>query len=101
MNRRQFLALASSAAAVVGGYNRSVAQTSAFTHWGWPQPYQRISDSSTKWLKEKGWWPLAIGNQPAFTGLPVAAGKGFFTARGLEVVVNAFLSGPAINEATV
>jgi ABC-type nitrate/sulfonate/bicarbonate transport system substrate-binding protein len=101
MNRRQFLALSTSAAAIVGGYNRSVAQPSSFTQWGWPQPYQLISDTSIKWLKEKGWWPLAIGNQPAFTGLPAAVGKGFFTARGLEVLVNAFLSGPAINEATV
>lgn len=79
----------------------SMAQSPAFTQWGWPLPYQRVSDASIKWLKEKGWWPLAIGNQPAFTGLPAAVGKGFFAARGLEVVVNAFLSGPAINEAAV
>ena len=100
MDRRQFLAFSASAAAGLSTFDHTRVQAAdSFTPWGWPQPYKRISDSSIKWLKDKGWWPLAIGNQPAFTGLPASVGKGFFAARGLEVVVNAFLSGPAINEA--
>ncbi len=101
MDRREFLALSASAVAGVGALNYGAAAQTApsFNNWGWQQPYKRISDTSIKWLKEKGWWPLAIGNQPAFTGLPIAVGKGLFAARGLEVSVSAFLSGPAINEA--
>lgn len=82
----------------------ALAQTSAsggpeFTAWGWPQPYERISDKSVAWLKEKGWWPLKLGSQPGFSSLPVAVPKGFMKARGLEIEVLPFLSGPAINEA--
>jgi sulfonate transport system substrate-binding protein len=100
IDRRDFLALSASAIACIGAYKDAAAQTaSSYTEWGWQKPYKKISDESIKWLKDKGWWPLSIGNQPAFTGLPVAAGGGLFAARGLEVVVHSFLSGPAINEA--
>jgi ABC-type nitrate/sulfonate/bicarbonate transport system substrate-binding protein len=105
MDRRDFLTLGASSiasASFLSTWNNAHAQSSSsFTQWGWPQPYQRISDESIKWLKNKDWWPLAIGNQPGFTSLPAAVGKGFFKERGLEIVVNAFLSGPAINEAAV
>lgn len=103
MDRRDFLAGTASglAAATVLGAARGVhAQAgAAFTQWGWPQPYKKVSDASIKWLKEQNWWPLQIGSQPGFTGLPIAAGKGLFKERGLEANINAFLSGPAINEA--
>lgn len=101
MDRREFLALSVSALAGISTYSQAAAQTAtaSFTDWGWPKPYTKISDDSIKWLKDKGWWPLAIGTQPGFTGLPVAAGGGLFAARGLEAVVHSFLSGPAINEA--
>lgn len=102
VNRRDFLAGSASgiAAASLPGFAAARAQGAAsFSQWGWPQPYQRISDASINWLKGKGWWPLQIGSQPGFTGLPVAAGKGFFKERGLDAVVTGFLSGPAINEA--
>jgi ABC-type nitrate/sulfonate/bicarbonate transport system substrate-binding protein len=32
--------------------------TVKFTDWGWPQPYEQISDKSRRWLESKGWWPL-------------------------------------------
>ncbi|MBV9066940.1 MAG: ABC transporter substrate-binding protein [Methylobacteriaceae bacterium] len=98
MDRRKFLAFTAAAMTAAKPFAARGEDTSS-TPWGWPQPYKRISDASIKWLKDNGWWPLSVGNQPAFTGLPAAQGKGFFTQRGLEVVVNAFLSGPAINEA--
>ncbi len=105
MDRRQFLALGASSVAGAGliGFPEGVAAQSAaaFTSWGWPQPYEKISEGSIKYLKEQGWWPLQIGSQPGFTALPIAAGKNLFQKRGLEAVVNAFLSGPAINEAAV
>ncbi len=75
MDRREFLALGASAVASLGAFNGAAAQAASFNAWGWQQPYKRISDNSIKWLKDKGWWPLAIGNQPAFTGLPIAVGE--------------------------
>lgn len=103
MNRREFLGSVGSGAALcaLGSAQSALAQSRQFTEWGWPTPYERISDKSIDYLKSKGWWPLAIGSQPGFTGLPVTVGKGFYKARGLEVTVAAFLSGPAINEAAV
>lgn len=105
MDRREFLVLGASSVAgagLLGLQNSANAQTSGgFTQWGWPQPYERISEASIKFLKDKGWWPLEIGSQPGFTALPIATGKGLFKQRGLEANVNAFLSGPAINEAAV
>ena len=79
----------------------SMAQSPAFTQWGWPLPYQRVSDASIKWLKEKGWWPLELAISQPSQDCQLQLGRGFSRARGLEVVVNAFLSGPAINEAAV
>lgn len=77
----------------------SAATNLQFTEWGWPQPYEQVSAKSIAWMKQKGWWPLKTGSQPAFTSLPVAVPKGFMKARGLEIEVLPFLSGPAINEA--
>ena len=39
-----------------------------FTQWGWPQPYEKVSDKSIAWLKQKGWWPLGVGWQGPFSG---------------------------------
>jgi ABC-type nitrate/sulfonate/bicarbonate transport system substrate-binding protein len=78
-----------------------LAQSRRHTEWGWPQPYTQISAQSAKWLRDQGWWPLKLGSQPGFTGMPVALQKQFFKARGIELETPAFLSGPAINEAVV
>ena len=34
-----------------------------FTEWGWPLPYEKVSDASINWLKQKGWWPLKLAYQ--------------------------------------
>ena len=39
-----------------------------FTEWGWPQPYEKVSEKSVKWLKDKGWWPVQWGYQPPWMG---------------------------------
>jgi ABC-type nitrate/sulfonate/bicarbonate transport system substrate-binding protein len=99
MKRRDFLTTAAAATVLTGAPWVARAQGAKFTEWGWPQPYEMISEGSIKWLKSKDWWPLTIGNQPGFTGIPVTIGKGLYRARGLEATVVPFLSGPAINEA--
>lgn len=78
---------------------QAVGKGGKFNEWGWPQPYEQVSAKSIEWLKQQGWWPLKLGSQPGFTSMPVAVPKGFMKARGLEVEVLPFLSGPAINEA--
>ncbi len=78
---------------------QAVGRGGKFNEWGWPQPYEQVSAKSIEWLKQQGWWPLKLGSQPGFTSMPVAVPKGFMKARGLEVEVLPFLSGPAINEA--
>lgn len=103
MKRREFLAATGGAAlastlAKAGG---ALAQNANFTEWGWPKPYTQVSANSVKWLRDQGWWPLKLGSQPGFTGMPVAVPKGFYKDRGLEVEVLPFFSGPAINEAVV
>jgi sulfonate transport system substrate-binding protein len=71
-----------------------------FTEWGWPLPYEKISDASVKWLKEKGWWPLKVGYQiDSLTFL--LAKKGLLQARGIECEATPFLNGPPMLEAFV
>lgn len=106
MKRRKFVKLGSMTAlsSALGPMAPMLAQSQAknraeFNEWGWPQPYEQVSAKSIAWMKQKGWWPLKMGSQPAFTSIPVAVPKGFMKARGLELEVLPFLSGPAINEA--
>lgn len=102
MKRRDFLVLSGMAGAGLAASGvPSLAQSRTHTEWGWPQPYPQISAQSAKWLRDQGWWPLKLGSQPGFTGMPVAVQKKFFQARGLEFETVPFLSGPAINEAVV
>lgn len=74
-----------------------------FTQWGWPQPYEKISDKSIAWLKEKGWWPLTVGWQGPFSGqntINVVMDKeGLLAKRGVDAKFQAFASGPEVNEA--
>lgn len=76
-----------------------------FSEWGWPQPYEKVSDKSVAWLKEKGWWPLQVAFQAPWSGqnnINIAMDKlGLLTKRGLEGKWQAFASGPAINEVLV
>jgi ABC-type nitrate/sulfonate/bicarbonate transport system substrate-binding protein len=81
----------------------SFAQTKkGFTEWGWPLPYEKVSEKSIKYLKEKGWWPLKWAYQPPWMAeatIPwiikkMELGK----KRGLEVEMVGLLSGPDINE---
>src|SRR3974377_1917060 len=44
------------------------ASAQSFTDWGWPQPYERVSQKSVDWLKQKGWWPIGVGWQGPFSG---------------------------------
>ncbi len=75
-----------------------------FTEWGWPQPYEKVSEKSVKWLKDKGWWPLVYAYQPLWLGqsvIRVAGDMGFAAERGLEMQFVSFLAGPAVNEAII
>lgn len=76
-----------------------------FTEWGWPEPYEKVSDKSVAWLKEKGWWPLTVAFQPPWSGQNtiniVMDRQGLMSKRGVEAKWQAFPSGPAINEVMV
>ena len=81
------------------------AQTPAATEWGWPQPYEKVSDKSIAWLKQKGWWPMTVAFQPPWSGQNtvniIMDRQGLMTQRGVEAKWQAFPSGPAINEVMV
>ena len=76
-----------------------------FTDWGWPLPYERVSDKSVQWLKSKGWWPIQVAYQAPWSGQNtiniVMDKQGFMKERGVEATWQAFPSGPAINETIV
>lgn len=76
-----------------------------FNEWGWPVPYERVSDKSVKWLQDKGWWPLQIAFQGPWSGQNtvniVMDRQGFLKQRGLETKLQGFASGPAINEVII
>lgn len=80
---------------------QAAAQTA--TEWGWPQPYDKISDKSIDWLKGKGWWPLGIGWQAPFSGENainlVMEKERLLEKRGLNVKFSVFAAGPDVNEA--
>jgi sulfonate transport system substrate-binding protein len=76
-----------------------------FTDWGWPLPYERVSDKSVEWLKSKGWWPVQVAYQPPWSGQNttniVMDRQGLLKSRGVEAKWQGFPSGPAINETIV
>ncbi|HKA77307.1 MAG TPA: hypothetical protein VKD19_09390, partial [Pseudolabrys sp.] len=88
-------------AALISGIIPAAAQS--FTDWGWPQPYEKVSDKSVAWLKEKGWWPIGVGWQGPFSGqntINVVMDKaGLLKKRGLEAKFQTFAAGPDVNEA--
>jgi sulfonate transport system substrate-binding protein len=88
---------------MVGGIPSLIAQPQQqFTEWGWPVPYEKVSEKSINFLKEKGWWPIKWAYQPPWMAeatIPwiikkLELGK----KRGLEVEMVGLLSGPDINE---
>ena len=100
-SRRAVLRILAAIGVVVLG--ATGARAEPFTPWGWPQPYEKVSDASIAWLKDKGWWPLTIGYQPPWTGHnainAVIARKNLLQQRGLDVAFQPFLSGPELIEA--
>ena len=102
MRRTAFLGATGAAMLAPGAV---LAKDAAFTDWGWPQPYERVSDKSIAWLKSKGWWPLRWGYQPPWmvegTFPPIIGDAGLDKARGLEIQIVPFLAGPPLNEAII
>ena len=88
-------------AALLSGIVPASAQS--FTDWGWPQPYERVSQKSVDWLKQKGWWPIDVGWQGPFSGqntINVVMDKtGLLEQRGIEAKFHVFAAGPDVNEA--
>src|SRR5262249_730551 len=70
------------------------AAAQSFTNWGWPHPYEKVSDKSIAWLKQKGWWPLGFGWQGPFSGqntINVVIDKAeLMQKRGLEAKFQVF-----------
>ncbi|MGH7684583.1 MAG: hypothetical protein ACREMT_09580, partial [Vulcanimicrobiaceae bacterium] len=104
--RSEFLELAAAGAALSSLMPQvASAKDSSFTEWGWPQPYDRVSDKSIAWLKSKGWWPLKWGYQPPWmvegTFPLVVHSQGLDKVRGLEIDFLPFLAGPPLNEGIV
>jgi sulfonate transport system substrate-binding protein len=73
--------------------------------WGWPEPYEQVSERSKAWLKEKGWWPITVAYQPPWSGQNtvniVMDRLGLMGKRGIAAKWQGFPSGPAINEVMV
>ena len=92
-----------SALTLLAAPSLSFAQTS--TAWGWPLPYERVSDKSMQWLKDKGWWPIQVAFQAPWSGQNtvniVMDRQELLKKRGVEAKWQAFPSGPAINEVVV
>ncbi len=76
-----------------------------FTEWGWPQPYEQVSQKSIDWLKDKGWWPIQVAFQAPWSGQNtvniVMDRLDLLEKRGVQAKWTAFPSGPAINEVLV
>jgi len=101
-SRPRFMILAAATlAALLSGIVPASAQS--FTDWGWPQPYERVSQKSVDWLKQKGWWPIGVGWQGPFSGqntINVVMDKaGLLEQRGIEAKFQVFAAGPDVNEA--
>lgn len=81
------------------------AQSAEFSAWGWPQPYEKVSQKSLDWLASKGWLPLSIGffaDLPGYSGAyAVMRDLDMLGKRGLPAKFTSFLSGPPILEAFI
>lgn len=83
----------------------AVAAPGDFTEWGWPLPYEKVSQKSIDWLKTKGWWPIRVAFSAPWSGQNsvniVMDREELLEKRGIEAEWQAFTSGPAINEVVV
>ena len=83
----------------------ATASAQQSTDWGWPTPYEQVSEKSVKWLQDKGWWPLQVAFQAPWSGQNTANivmdRAGLLKSRGIEAKWTAFPSGPAINEVLI
>jgi sulfonate transport system substrate-binding protein len=82
------------------------AQEVKFNEYGWPTNQdKKVSESSVKWLQDKGWWPLQIAYQAPWSGQNtpniIMDKKGLLLKRGIEAKFQSFGSGPAINEVMI
>ncbi len=91
------------ALAALASWSAPAAAQASFTDWGWPQPYEQVSEKSVAWLKQKGWWPLGFGWQGPFSGqntINVVMDKaGLLKKRGIDAKFQVFAAGPDVNEA--
>lgn len=101
--RRSFIAGLTLAS--IASLTGAPAAAQNFNASGWPQPYERVSDKSIAWLKEKGWWPMNVAYQPPWSGqnaiFAAMNQQKLLQARGLEANFQTFPSGPALNEVFV
>jgi sulfonate transport system substrate-binding protein len=103
--RKLFLAGLIGMAGLLTTVGLARAESDKFTAWGWPIPYEKVSDKSVAWLKEKGWWPLQVAFQSPWSGqnnISIVMDKeGLLAKRGIEMKLTPFGSGPATNEVLV
>lgn len=103
--RRVLIAAACAAGLCAAQTAQAADAAPTFSDWGWPMPREQVSQKSVQWLKDKGWWPLSIAYQAPWSGQNavniVMDKQGFLKDRGLETKVQAFASGPEINEVLV
>lgn len=80
----------------------SRAEAQGFTRWGWPQPYEQVSDQSVAWLKKKGWWPVNLAWLPTASGQNalalVIAKQNLLRQRGIELKMRSYPAGPGVAE---
>lgn len=92
-------------AGALAPFSRAFGQSQAFTNWGWPQPYDKVSQKSLDWLKSRGWLPLSVGffaDLPGYAGAyAVIRDMDLLDKRGLPAKFTSFLSGPPILEAFI
>lgn len=112
LSRREFLLGAASAAVAANSLAPRPAWAGTaggreFTEWGWPLPYEKVSETSIKWLKDTGRWPLVQGWQvtwinPCTVDLVIRK-QGLLEKRGLEgsPTLLPVLSGRALNEGMI
>src|SRR3989441_5691340 len=117
VDRRQFLTCAAKAAGgllladLVAGAARAAeppapaVATRRFTEWGWPQPYEQISEKSKQWLQSKGWWPLnaawiVVWSSEEMIG-NILQTERLLEKRGIEMKWQTFVAAGFSNEAFI
>ena len=81
------------------------SKTAQFTEWGWPQPYEQISDRSKQWLQSRGWWPLQAGWVVVWSGEEmvntILEKERLLEKRGIETNWQNFVGAGFSNEAFI